>query len=72
MVMFIWLETANVKRLKEMRCMGWKPEWNNTLLLAVFGNLKGKMAFMVVKQKKPVFPFCSGFCEPVDVLDCFE
>jgi hypothetical protein len=47
--MLIWLKTANIKRLKEMRCMRWKPKWNDLVFLAVFQKLKAEMTLMVVK-----------------------
>src|SRR6266480_1538806 len=71
-VMLIWLKTANIKRLKEVCYMGWKRKWDDTLRLAVFPKLKAEMTLMVIKQKKPVFPFHLWLREPIDVLESFD
>ena len=71
-VMLIWLKTANIKRLKEVCCMGWKCKWDDTLRLTVFPKLKAEMTLVVIKQKKPVFPFHPWLCELINVLDSFD
>src|SRR6266496_4620409 len=68
-VMLIWLKIANIKRLKEVCYMGWKHKWDDTLHLIVFPKLKAEMILMVIKQKKPVFPFHLWLYELIDVLD---
>ena len=55
-----------------MRYVRWKRKWDNTLLLAVFKKLKAKMTLMVIKQKKPAFPFYLWFCELINMLDSFD
>ncbi len=52
--------------------MGWKRKWDNTLYLIVFTKLKAEMTLMVIKQKKPVFPFHPWLCEPINMLDGFD
>ena len=52
--------------------MGWKRKWDDTLCLAVFPKLKAEMTLMVIKQKKPVFPFHPWLYKPIDVLDSFD
>ena len=71
-VILIWLKIANIKRLKEVCYIGWKYKWDNTLHLIVFMKLKAEMTLMVIKQKKPAFPFYPWLCELINVLDSFN
>src|SRR5947208_16803626 len=48
-----------------VRYQSTRPVTDNTLRLTVFLKLKAKMTLMVIKQKKPVFPFYLWFCEPI-------
>jgi hypothetical protein len=52
------ITNSYIQRLKNMRCMRWKPERNNPVVVAVLNTLNGMMEAAAIQKKKSFRAFC--------------
>ena len=49
--MLVFLKHNRIQRLKNMRCMRWKPERNNGIVVTVLNKLNGVMGAVAIQKK---------------------